>query len=237
MRSLPAYSLAAVLAALLVGHAAQAQQLYRSVGPDGRVTYSDKPPATTAPNNRSPATGTTGSSATPGTSSTVGGAAAGDAALPFELRQTVQRYPVTLYTSSDCVPCNSGRNLLINRGVPFTERTISTSDDLAALHRATGNNENSMPQLTIGGQQLRGFSDSDWSQYLDAAGYPKASQLPASYRRPAVTPLVPVQVRPVSPGALSGALPAASEPGAEQSPTAPEVTPAPSEANPSGIRF
>ncbi|MET4580147.1 glutaredoxin family protein [Ottowia thiooxydans] len=237
MRFLPAHCLAAVLAALLVGHVAQAQQLYRSVGPDGRVTYSDKPPASNAPNNRAPATGTTGSSATGGTSSTTAGAPAGDAALPFELRQTAQRYPVTLYTSAECVPCNSGRNLLINRGVPFTEKTISTSDDLAALHRATGNNENSMPQLTIGGQQLRGFSDSDWSQYLDAAGYPKTSQLPASYRRPAVTPLVPVQVRPVSPGASSGALPAASEPSAEQSPSAPEVAPQPSPANPSGIRF
>ncbi|MBH1964454.1 MAG: glutaredoxin family protein [Comamonadaceae bacterium] len=236
MRSLPAHSLAAVLAALLVGHAAEAQQLYRSVGPDGRVTYSDKPPASAAPNNRAPAAGTSGGSGTPSTSGTLPtapGAAAGDASLPFELRQTAQRYPVTLYTSAECVPCNSGRNLLINRGVPFTERTISTSDDLAALHRATGNNENSMPQLTIGGQQLRGFSDADWSQYLDAAGYPKTSQLPASYRRPAVTPLVPVQVRPVSPGAL----PAASEPGAEQSPSAPEVAPQPSPANPSGIRF
>ena len=145
--------LAAAAGALLLAGVAQAQ-VYRVVGPDGRVTFSDKPPTQAAPAVSS------------------GGAAAsgGGGALPYQLNQTVQRYPVTLYTSSTCAPCNSGRNLLSNRGVPFTEKTVETNDDIAALQRLAGNN--SLPLLTIGGQQLKGFSDSEWSQYLEAAGYP-----------------------------------------------------------------
>nr|WP_028605222.1 glutaredoxin family protein [Ottowia thiooxydans] len=221
---MPANSLVAVFAALLLGSAAHAQ-LYRSVGSDGRVTYSDKPPAVST-NNRAPggsAGGTTG--ATPAGDS----AASGDTGLPFQFRQTVQRFPVTLYTTGDCAPCSSGRSFLITRGVPFTEKTVTTKDDIAALRRLTGT-DNSIPQLTIGGQHLKGFSDADWAQYLDAAGYPKTAQLPSSYRRPVASPLVPVQVRPV------GTQPAADS-GAEQAQTDPEVAPPPSDSNPAGIRF
>jgi hypothetical protein len=46
-----------------------------------------------------------------------------------------------------------------------------------------------LPVLTIGSQQLKGYQSNDWQGYLDAAGYPKTSALPASYRNPASTPL------------------------------------------------
>jgi hypothetical protein len=50
----------------------------------------------------------------------------------------------------------------------------------SALQRLSS--QNSLPLLTIGTQQLKGFGDTEWSQYLDAAGYPKSnSQLPAGY--------------------------------------------------------
>ena len=216
MRYLTALQLIHGFAALLLAGTAQAQ-LYRSVGPDGRVTYSDRPPATASTRPASSSVGV-GSA----------GGAADNASLPYELRQVTQRYPVTLYVSKDCVPCNSGRNLLINRGVPFSEKTISTNEDLDALQRLTGG-EGSVPVLTIGGQQLKGYSDADWSQYLDAAGYPKTSQLPSSYRPPAATPLVIKQpaAAPVT------ASPASSQP----QPASPSVAPEPSISNPAGIRF
>lgn len=209
-------------ALLLLAGGAHGQQLYRSVGPDGRVTYSDKPPATA---NASPG----GSGASAASSN-----AAGNGSLPYALRQVVQRYPVTLYASADCAPCNSGRNLLINRGVPFSEKTVSSNDDVEALKRLTGG-EASVPLLTIGSQQLKGYSDADWSQYLDAAGYPKTSQLPASYRRPEVTPMVGVQ-SPVTAGAPE--TPATSEV-VDTAPAAPSPSVAPERTtdNPAGIRF
>lgn len=204
------FPLAAMLASLaLAGTAAHAQQVYRIVGPDGKVTFSDR-----APDTQLAPTTTRG-----------GGAPAADAALPYELRQVTTRYPVTLYTSNDCQPCNSARNLLIGRGVPFSERTITTSEDVEAFKRLSGGT--SLPFGTIGAQQLQGFSDAEWTQYLDLAGYPKQSQLPANYRRPAATPLVAV-VEKKAPATEPEA-----RPQPESAPTAPAKTP----ANPAGIVF
>ncbi len=154
---------------------AMAQGVYRIVGPDGRVTYSDQPPPANTPAR--PVTGT----AAPAAGSPSG-------TLPFELRQAVSRFPVTLYTSPECNPCRSGIAYLERRGIPFTEKTVQSNADIQALQRLSG--ETSLPLLTVGNQQLRGFAESDWKQYLDAAGYPAHTVLPSSYRRPSATPLV-----------------------------------------------
>ncbi len=212
--------LAPLLASLLmalVSAQAQAQNVYRIVGPDGKVTFSDRPPADAA-------------SAQPARTTNTGPAAA-NASLPFELRQVANRFPVTLYTGSDCAPCVSARNLLVQRGVPFTERTVSTNEDIAALQRLSGNS--SLPFGTVGGQQLAGFSDTEWTQYLDAAGYPKQSQLPASYRQPAPTPLVAIKA--AEPLAAASAPPART-PAQRQRPPTP-VNEGPTPSNPAGIRF
>ena len=185
---------APLLASLLMTLAcasAQAQSVYRIVGPDGKVTFSDRPPAEgTAQQAR-----TAGADASPG-----------DDALPFQLRQVAGRFPVTLYTGNDCAPCTSARNFLASRGIPFTERTVSSNDDIAAFQRLSGGS--SLPFGTIGAQQLVGFSQGEWAQYLDAAGYPKQSQLPRNYRAPAPVPLV--AAKPAEPSATAAAAPASN---------------------------
>ncbi len=206
--------LGAALAALLVltANPLPAQAVYRIVGADGKVTFSDKPPTAAAK-----ATGLE-------TSSPV---STGNPALPFELRQAVAKYPVTLYTAKDCVPCDNGRKLLQTRGVPFSEKTITTADDSEALQRLSGGN--ALPFMTLGGQQMKGFSPTEWTQYLSAAGYPETSQLPATWRYPAATPLVAVQT-------AAPATPANSAPLASSTPP----RPAPARVNPSnpaGIQF
>ncbi len=191
---------AAVFAAVLP---AQAQQVYRSVGADGRVTFSDQPPAVGAqPAGRGGETSSVGPS------------------LPFALSQSVSRFPVTLYTGNACAPCASGRTLLVSRGIPFTERIVGSQDDIDALQRLQG--ETGLPLLTVGGQQIKGFSQSEWVQFLDAAGYPKTSQLPAGYRNPAPTPLVAR---------------AEAAPPPAPAPTLPPLAPLQAPANPAGIRF
>ncbi len=194
--------------ALLAAAAVQAQQVYRSVGPDGKVTFTDRAPDTqTAPSNvRS-------------------GGAGAQSGLPYELQQIASRYPVTLYTGKDCPPCASARSLLTARGIPFTERTVSTNEDIDAFKRLTGGT--SLPFGAIGRQQLTGFSESEWTQYLDLAGYPKQSQLPPSYRRPAAMPLVAVS--PTS------AAPADAAPTPRPAPAPADGGPGPS--NPAGIIF
>ena len=201
--------------AFLVGAstASQAQTIYRIVGADGKVTFSDKPPLSAEQ----------GKVATTGVGAS---AAAASAALPFELRQVVSKYPVTLYTSPKCAPCDMGRSLLTGRGVPYTERTVTTPEDIDYFQRFSG--EGSLPFLTIGGQRIKGMSDSEWTQYLDAAGYPKASQLPPAYKGMLPTPLVNV----------AKATPSKPEP--KPAASTPEVTapaPGPSPSNPAGIQF
>lgn len=168
----------------LASAAAQAQ--YKIVGPDGRVTYTDRPPADARAAQPLELRG--------------GGAVAGN--LPSELRAPAQRFPVTLYAGSDCAPCDAGRELLRARGVPFTEKRVDTSADVQALQSLTG--ERNLPTLTIGSQRLRGLTSAQWHSYLDAAGYPKQNKLPASYRAPSPTPLAP----PAAPAAP----PSADEP-------------------------
>ena len=196
----------------------QAQGVYRIVGPDGKVTFSDRPPADA---NAQPAR----------IASEAPSAANG--ALPYELRQIANRFPVTLYTGNDCPPCTSARNLLTSRGVPFTERTVSSNEDIAALQRLSGGT--GLPFGTIGGQQLAGFSEGEWTQYLDAAGYPKQSALPRNYRQPAPTPLVAVKA--VEPAAAPAASASAVAPAPSRARPPAPVNDGPSPSNPAGIRF
>lgn len=193
---------------------AQAQGVYRIVGPDGKVTFSDQPP----PAN---------TSAQPVGSATRGSAASANAQLPFELRQIVNRFPVTLYAGPDCAPCNSGRSLLESRGIPFTEKTVTTANDAEALKRLSG--DSSLPLLTVGSQQIKGYSSTEWSRYLDVAGYPMKSALPSGYRRPSASPLVDAVAAPTP---SSPAAPAQAA-----SPAEAPVPVTPPSNNPAGIRF
>ena len=205
-------TLLGTLALALLGQASMAQPVYKIVGPDGKVTFSDKPPA--ADKGKVASTGT--------------GAAADAAAsnLPYELRQVASKYPVTLYASAQCAPCDSARSLLKSRGVPYSERSVTTQEDLDALTRLAG--DGTLPFGTIGKQRLKGFSDAEWSQYLDAAGYPKTSALPSNYKFATATPLVALQ----KPAAAPKEAPPAPEPAA-----APAAPSAPAPSNPAGITF
>ena len=205
----------AVFAIAALWSTASHAQVYRIVGPDGKVTFSDKPPATESTSRVGAASG-----------SATGGVSAG---LPYELRQVATKYPVTLYVGDNCGPCGAGRSMLTSRGIPFVEKTVNSNDDIQALQRLSG--DTSLPFMTIGSQQLKGFSDSEWTQFLDAAGYPSSSTLPSSYRRPAATPLVAVATAPAP--AVAGATPV---PTARPAP-APAPRPAPNNDNPAGIKF
>ncbi len=203
--------MAATAAWLCAAFGAQAQTVYRIVGPDGKVTFSDKPPVNADQ----------GKVATTGTGAV---AAAASTSLPFELRQVTAKYPVILYSAPDCGPCASGRSLLNSRGIPFSERSVTTNEDIAALQRLAG--ESSLPFLTIGSQRIKGYSDLEWTQTLDAAGYPKTSKLPSGYKPEPVAPLVTVQ-KPV---------PVKAEPKPEIV-AEPVVPTGPAPSNPAGISF
>lgn len=184
--------------------AAHAQ--YKVVDPDGRITYTDRPPADAAGRVSSLGRGAAAAAAT-----------AADGGLPFELRQIAARYPVTLYTGENCPPCDSARQMLQQRGVPYVERRIDSVEDQQALERLVGGR--SIPSLTVGLQPLRGYYVNDWTSFLDAAGYPRESKLPKTWQPPPVTPLT--ERTPPRAGAPASAPTARATPRAPAAPEAP----------------
>lgn len=146
-----------------------AQALFKVVNPDGTVTYTDRPPQPVA-NTR------VTNLARPGSPTLT----EPDLSLPAELRQPAQRHPVTLYTTSECSPCETGRQLLVARGIPYSERRVGNEEDAQAFERLFGTR--TLPLLTIGAQPLKGLSDVEWTAYLDAAGYPKQARLPRGWQ-------------------------------------------------------
>lgn len=190
--------------------------LYKVVGPDGRVTYTDRAPPAELGRIQPLGRDAPAPEASP------------NAALPNDLKQVSTRFPVTLYTAADCAPCEAGRRLLQQRGIPYAERRIASDDDAEAMNRITGGR--SVPSLMVGSQALRGLSDTDWHAYLDAAGYPRESKLPKGYQPPAATPLVAREAD------SKAAAPAARTPAPAESTAAAPPTPVPA-PSPTGIKF
>jgi glutaredoxin len=173
----------ALLAATLAFSAPAAHALFKVVGPDGKVTYTDRAPSTSE-SRVTPVSADTGR--------------ASEAALPFALRQVVARFPVTLYTASNCSDaCAQGRSWLAKRGVPYTERVAETDEEREAWPRMVGGLE--APALKVGGQMLRGFAPAAWEETLDTAGYPRQSMLPPNYQAPAPLPLSERRPPPAEP--------------------------------------
>jgi hypothetical protein len=152
---------------LCIAAASPAAAQYKWVGPGGEVTYSDQPPP-------SGVTGTALGSGQPI-------ARRDDAGLPAALRGAASKYPVVLYTTADCTPCQVARGHLSKRGIPFTERTVLTRVD-ADAYRRLGFAETSFPAVSVGRERSIGFQAGEWDRLLDAAGYPQTSMLPPSYR-------------------------------------------------------
>ncbi|MEO7335138.1 MAG: glutaredoxin family protein, partial [Caldimonas sp.] len=199
------------LAALLLAFPCQAQ--FKIIGADGKVTYTDRAPGTSDGQVKS--FGARGASA------------AAEAPLPLELRQAAARYPVTLYTSvGACEPCESARSMLKSRGIPYAEKQVSSAEDSLALEKISGGRD--APTLSIGSQIVRGLSADLWNSYLDAAGYPRESKLPASYQYRAPSPIVERRE-------ASAARPASATPGDQKAtePSAFERSPVTN----GGIRF
>ena len=160
-----------LLSCLLAGNAHA--ELYKWVGADGKITYSDVPPPANAKQVERKNLSIDNSSVP----------------FPAELAAAVAQNPVTLYTSETCTPCNEGRALLKQQGIPFSEKTVSSNDDIAKLKQAGGDTQ--LPLLVIKNSKFRGFNSTEWRTALSSAGYPDTSKLPKEYRYPAAESAAP----------------------------------------------
>lgn len=159
-----------VFLTLACASAGASAQMYKWVAADGRINYSDTPPP---PDARK---------AERKLLSANGAAAGGE--LPYELAQLAQTQPVTLFTMPNCAPCDEGRSLLQGRGIPYSEKSVISADDIAALQKAGGSS--ALPFLQIGQVKQQGIDAGTWQQLLSNAGYPANSRLPKSYQPAAV---------------------------------------------------
>lgn len=150
--------LASAAMAIAWGLGAQAQSVYKSIGPDGRVQYGDRPsadgkldktmtfdnlPASTLPPasisyveqlRRMRATPTTG---------------APSAAPPIKGN--------VLFTTSWCGYCRKARAYLAEAGVAYQEYDIETPEGADAYVRA-GGGRGSVPLLIVGKRRVQGFT-------------------------------------------------------------------------------
>jgi len=148
-------------AALSATSLASAQTTYRWVDKaSGQTVYSDQPPPP----------------GTPGVVKVGGEAPGNEPPLPFATRQAAEKFPVTLYTAASCgEPCNEARNLLNQRGTPFTEKMLNTPEEQAEFTKLMGSKDAMVPSLVVGQQRFRGLEPSAWNNLLDLAGYPKSA--------------------------------------------------------------
>jgi len=146
----------ACLVALCLATAAQAQY-YRWVDDKGKVHYGDRPPPAAAGKAQAMRHG----------------APLADRQLPYAVREAIANFPVALYVSGDCgVGCTEGRDYLKMRGIPFSEKSVATSEEIEALKKLA-DGEAAVPVLTVGAKTAKGWLKGDWQRLLDAAGYPK----------------------------------------------------------------
>jgi len=141
---------------LLVGaQPAFATKLYKWVDEFGNVTYKDTPPTDESIKYKE-------RDISGGNS--VDGSAADEAA---------EKFPVVMYSTPSCSPCNAAKAYLQSRGVPFQDKNVEGNGELQQeLKKKAG--EISVPTILIGGKVMKGYVQSLLAGELDAAGYPKA---------------------------------------------------------------
>ncbi len=144
---------------------------YKWIDDDGKVNYGDRPPTTQVRMLASPGKGTSVAAAPP----------SADSVLPVALKTAAARFPVTLYTGRDCAPCGQARAHLAKRGIPYSEKTITSAADAQAFKKL-GFPDLSVPALTVGQERQSGYEAGAWDGLLDLGGYPKASLLPPDFK-------------------------------------------------------
>jgi len=150
---------AVLLCAAGLASGAIAQTLFKSVGPDGRVTYSDRPPEQGQQVVK-----------------TLTPAAAPTTALPVSAVEQLRRLRaaapaaapattgVVLYSAEWCGYCSKAKAYLAGKGIAYREVDIDVPAGLAAYAQAGGGQ--GVPLLVAGSRQLRGFSASAYDQFF-----------------------------------------------------------------------
>ncbi|MBA3031592.1 MAG: glutaredoxin family protein [Gammaproteobacteria bacterium] len=136
---------ACALASMLV----LAGTLYKSVGPDGKISYSDQPP------RLGQVLMTKTFEVGPSTSLPP---AAAEQLERMKSAKTVAAPTdgVVLYSAAWCGYCQKAKTYLADKRIPYREVDIDTKDGLATFAQVGGGK--GVPLLTAGTQRVQGFS-------------------------------------------------------------------------------
>lgn len=162
----------AVLVALLCAGGVGFAQQYRWVDEQGKVHYTDTPPAKAKTVRKADLKA-------PG--------APEEPPPPYEVQRALKDFPVTLYTAPICQrPCELAREALNRRGVPFAEVQVWNADTLEQLKSRTGSGN--VPTLVVGRSVMNGFDQASYDDLLNSAGYPRPGAVPARAQRAPAPP-------------------------------------------------
>jgi glutaredoxin len=154
-----------------------AAQLYQWKDAQGRTVYSDQPPPPSIRNAQQ--------KSFKGNLIEVGES--------YAVKTAREKHPITLYASACGAPCDQARQLLSERGVPFSNKDPQASPEAQAeLQKLTG--RSSVPVLVVGSNKIEGFETGQWQAMLDRAGYPKSA--PPGRKPAPQTTVAPVPATP-----------------------------------------
>ncbi|MBH9552578.1 glutaredoxin family protein [Inhella gelatinilytica] len=149
----------ALLALACAAMPTAAQPLYKSIGPDGRVIYSDKPPTDGSKPSQLHLKVAPPSATPPGA---VGKAADKKPDSPGPALGMVR-----LYTTQWCGYCRQARAYLFANRIPFLE--IDTENPDGALeYRRVRPGSKAVPYLVAGDRSTAGFTAASYDEFFSA---------------------------------------------------------------------
>jgi glutaredoxin len=167
--------LLAMLALMGVAVLAHGAEMYRWVDDKGVVNYTPYPPPASIKKVEQ---------------KKIGGNYVQTSDAPYSLQLSAKNYPVTVYATPECGPCKMVRAHLDKRGVPYTEKNVSTpasAEELESFKKLPGGGLE-IPVIQVGQlKTLKGYLADDLNAALDQAGYPSAA-IPGA--KPAAKPPV-----------------------------------------------
>ena len=144
----------AIASLLVLTGLATGQTLYKSIGPDGKVVYSDRPPAVGKVEKTLKVQDLPNTAIPEKTLAEL--AALRKAAKPAQLPTT----GVVLFSANWCGYCRQAKAFLAQRGVGYEEKDIDTPAGKLAFVQAGG--AGGVPLLVANGTVVQGFSPSTY---------------------------------------------------------------------------
>ena len=135
-------------------------KLYKITGPDGKVVYSDKPPAKGQEVKTLTFTNLPASPLSAATLAYIEGLKKSSAARLTEKRST----GTVLFSAVWCKYCVQAKSYLAKNRVPYREVDIDTKDGVAAYAEAGGGK--GVPYLVADGKNISGFSNGAYDNFF-----------------------------------------------------------------------